>query len=139
MSSSKPTRLLTTRTRSAVALGLTGVVFALALRDIFYASHPKSGWLFSSTVTHGWPWIALSVFFYGYLCGLAFWSIRGTEGTERIFVVGWFVGIPLSPLGMLHAHWSPAIAHIAAIGLGIALLAALALLLKRSAPQADAT
>lgn len=139
MSSSKPTRLPTTRTRSAVALGLTGFVFALAVRDILHAGHPKSGWLFSSTVTHGWPWIALSVFFYGYLCWLAFWCIRGTHGTERIFVVGWFVGILLSPLEVLRAHWSPAITHIAAIGLGIALLAALALLLKPSAPQADAT
>lgn len=122
-----------------MALALTGFVFALAVREIIHASDSKSGWLFSSAVLHGWPSIALSAFFYAYLCWLAFWLIRGTSGTERIFMVGWFVGILLSPLEVLRPHWSPAITHIAAIGLGIALLAALALILKPSPAQTDAT
>ena len=138
MSPSHPTRLLTTRGRSAVALGLTGLVFALAFRDMLHAGHPKSGWLFSSAVPHGWPGIALSVFFYVYLCWLAFWFVGGTAGTERVFMVGWFVGILLSPLEVLRPHWSSAIMHIAAIGLAVALLAALALLLKPSTAQMDA-
>lgn len=122
-----------------MALILTGFVFALAVRNILDAGHPQSGWLFSSTVLHGWPSIALSVFFYGYLCWLAFWLIRGTAGTERVFMVGWFVGILLSPLEVLRPHWSPAITHIAAIGLAVALLAALALILKPTPAQTDAT
>jgi hypothetical protein len=47
-------------------------------------------------------------------------------------MVGWFAGIILSPLGMLRPQWVVVITHIATIGLGVALLAALALLMKPS-------
>jgi len=118
---------------------VTGFVFALAVRDILRAGHTKSGWLFTSAVSHGWPWLALNVFFYAYLCWLAFWFIRGTAGTERVFMVGWFAGILLSPLETLRPHWAVAITHIGAVGLVVALLAALALLLKPPTARNGAT
>jgi hypothetical protein len=136
MSSSPPARLLTTRTRCAVALGLTGFVFALAIRDVLLVSHAKRAWPF---VLHGWPGVALNVFFYGYVCWLGFWLIRGTSGTERVFMTGWFAGILLSPLRALRPHWNGAITEIAAIGLAVSVLAALALLLNRLTSQSDAT
>lgn len=74
----------------------------------------------------------LSLFFYVYLCWSAFWLIRGTAGAERVFMVGWFAGILVSPFRMLRPHWTAAVVHIATIGLAVALLAALALLLKPS-------
>lgn len=132
MPESHPTRLLTTRVRTTVALCLTAFVFSLAVRDVLHAGHTRAGWLFTSPLLHGWPWVALSVFFYAYLCWLAFWFIRGTVGTERLFMVGWFAGIILSPLGMLRPQWVVVITHIATIGLAVALLAALALLMKPS-------
>jgi hypothetical protein len=138
MPQSHPTRLLTTRARSAVALCLTGLVFALAIRNILHIGQTKSEWLFTSFVLHSWPWITLSVFSYGYLCWLAFCFVRGTTGTERVFMGGWFVGALLSPLEVLRPHWTAAIRHFGAIGLAVALLAALALLLKPSTSRTDA-
>jgi hypothetical protein len=132
-----PTGLLTTRVRTIAALSLTAFVFALAIRDVLHAGHTKAGWLFTSAVLHGWPWVTLNVFFYGFLCWLAFWCIRGTGGTERIFMVGWFASILLSPLEAVRPHWNVAITHIAAIGLAVALLAALALLLKHPTGRSD--
>jgi len=122
-----------------VALCLTAFVFALAIRDVLHVGRAKAGWLFTSALLHGWPWIALDVFFYAYLCWLAFWCVRGTAGTERIFMLGWFVGILISPLRMLRPDWAVAIKHVAAIGLAVAVLAALALLLRPPTPQGDST
>jgi hypothetical protein len=50
------------------------------------------GWLLQPLdfVLHGWPLVAANVVFYGYLCWLAFWFIRGTHGRERVVMVGWF-------------------------------------------------
>jgi hypothetical protein len=111
-----------------VALGLTAFVFALT---ILHWGHTKSGWLFSAGfVLHGWPLIAVNVFFYGYLYWVGFWLIRGTAGPERFFMVGWFAGFLLSPLHALGPKWAVAIRHIGIFGLGVALLAALALLLS---------
>jgi hypothetical protein len=76
--------------------------------------------------------MAVNVFLYGYLYWLGFWFIRGTGGPERSFMMGWFAGILLSPLKMLRPQWTVGIKHIGAFGLGIALLAALSLLLEPS-------
>jgi hypothetical protein len=70
--------------------------------------------------------------FYIYFCWLAFWLIRGTKGQERVFMVGWFAGLLLSPLGAMHSQWSFAIKSIFAFGEAAALLAALSLLMKLS-------
>ena len=74
----------------------------------------------------------MNVFFYGYVCWLGFQLIRGTAGTERFFMVGWMTGFFLSPLHVLVPQWSEAIKCVGAIGLAVALLAALSLLLDPS-------
>jgi len=113
-----------------VALGLTALVFAL---EILHWGHTKSEWLFTADrVLHGWPLMAANVFFYGYLCWLGFWFIRGTVGPERFFMVAWFAGSLFSPLRTLGPQWAVAIKHIGAVGLAVALLAALSLLLEPS-------
>lgn len=81
---------------------------------------------------HGWPLIAVNLFFYGWIYWIGFWCIRGTAGRERAFMVGWFTGIFLWPIRMLRPEWAIALKHISAFGLGVALLAALALLLEPS-------
>ena len=128
MSQSRPIRLLTTRVRTTVALGLTALILALTIRGW---SHAKSGWLFTDG-WHGWLPMALDAFFYCYVCWLAFWFIRGTAGPERLFVVGWFARVLLSPLEILRPQWAVSIKQIGAFGLAVALLAALSLLLKPS-------
>jgi len=128
MSQTRPTRLLTTRVRTAVALGLTALILAITIRGW---GHAKSGWPFIGG-WHGWLPIALDAFFYCYVCWLAFWFIRGTAGPERLFVVGWFTKVLLSPLEILRPEWAVSIKQIGAFGLAVALLAALSLLLKPS-------
>lgn len=113
-----------------MALGLTALVLALT---ILHWGHTKAGWLFTAgSVLHGWLLVAVNVLFYGYACWLGFWLIRGTAGPERLFMVGWFAGLLLSPLHTLGPQWAVAVKHIGAIGLAVALLAALSLLLDPS-------
>jgi len=123
-----PARLLTTRVRIAFALGLTVLVFAQAIRGL-HPSHTESGWFLGAPVLHGWPLIAVNILIYVYICWLGFWFIRGTEGLERFFMVGWFAGVLLWPLKMLLPQWSVTMRQISAFGLAVALLAAVALLL----------
>src|SRR5277367_3309102 len=101
MAQSRPTRLLTTRWRAGVAVGLTACVLALALRDVVLSSHRRGLLLPLDFWLHGWPLIAANVIFYGYLCWLAFWFIRGSHGRERVFIVGWFSATLLPPLELL--------------------------------------
>ena len=138
MSSSAPRLLLTTRRRSAVALVLTGYVFALAVREILNPGHSKSGWLLDPGVLHGWYLVALNAFFYACLCWSAFWCIRGTSGTERPFMAGWFAAILLSPLKGLGPQWRIAISFIELTGLALSFLAALALFLTAPMVKGDA-
>jgi hypothetical protein len=78
---------------------------------------------------HGRPLVAANVVFYGYLCWLAFWFIRGTHGRERVFMVGWFSATLLSPLEMLRRGLTVEIRYICALGLAVSLFAAGSLLL----------
>lgn len=128
MAQPHPALLLTTRVRIAFALGLTALVFTQAIRRL-HPNHTESGWFLGAPLLHGWPLIAVNVFIYGYMCWLGFWFIRGTEGRERFFMVGWFAGVVLWPLKMLRPEWAVAMRHISALGLAVALLAAVALLL----------
>jgi hypothetical protein len=140
-----PARLLTTRVRIAVALGLTAFVFAVAIRGGLHFGHTESGSLLPwDFLLHGRSLIAANVALYVYLCWLGFWFIRGTAGTERVFMVGWFANILLGPIESLRPHWGGAIRHIGIFGLGVAFLAALALLLapadvSGSSGRTDAT
>jgi len=122
-----PTRLLTTRVRIAVALGLTAFLFALAIRGDLHLGHTESGSLLPwDFLLHGRALIAANIALYLYLCWLGFWFIRGTSGPERFFMAGWFANILLSPIETLRPQWAGAIRHIGTLGLGVALLAALA-------------
>jgi hypothetical protein len=127
LAQSHPTRLLTTRVRIALALGLTALVFVQEIRGL---GRTGAGWFLGAPLFHGWTLIAVNVFIYGYICWLAFWFVRGTAGRERLFMVGWFAGILLWPLRMLRPQWVTVTKHIGAFGLAVALLAALALLLE---------
>ena len=119
--------------KTIVAAGLTAFVLALAIRGELHLGQTESGWLLPlDFVLHGWPLIAVNVAFYGYLCWLGFWFIRGTAGPERLFMVGWFANILLSPLETLLPQWALAIKHIGTLGLAVALLAAFSLLLRPS-------
>jgi hypothetical protein len=129
MPKSQPTRLLTTRWRTGIALGLTAFVFALAVRDVLLVGHRRGLLLPLDFLLHGWPLVAANLVFYGYLCWLAFWFIRGTHGRERVFMVGWFSATLLPPLETLEHGFTMEIRYICAFGLAVSLLAALSLLL----------
>jgi len=123
------TRLLTTRLRAGVAIGLTAFVFVLAVRDVV---HPRfiRGWpLLGDFLLHGWPLLVFNVVFYFYLCWLAFWFIRGTHRRERVVMVGWFLAILVAPFQNVWREWAATIKYTAMFGLLIALLAAIAILL----------
>ncbi len=133
------TRLLTTRGRTAFAVGATALVLPNALQRTLHLGHAKSGWLLPlDHLLHGWLLIAANVAFYGYLCWLGFCFIRGTEGRERVFMAGWAASILLPPIKLLRPGWALEINVIDAFGLAVALLTALSLLLHPS-DVADST
>lgn len=121
-----------------MGVGLTAFVFALAIRDALHPRHTRGlllSWFFS---LHGWPLIGVNVALYAYLGWLAFCFIRGTESRERVFMVGWFVGILLRPVEVFLPSWVAAVRYFGAFGLAVALLAAVSLLLNppRAVPAA---
>lgn len=116
-----------------MAVAVTGFLFALAVRGGLHPDHARLGWLVPfAFLGHRWALLAVNVAFYGYLCWLGFWFIRGTAGLERVFIAAWFVNILVSPLERLWPHWLVTIRHIGIFGLAVALLAGISLLLNRS-------
>ena len=87
-------------------------------------------WLISWPFVHGWLFVAINIFVYGWTCWIGFWLIRGTGGRERLFLIGWFAGIILWPVKMMAPQWASVIRHVGTFGLAVALFAALALLLE---------
>jgi hypothetical protein len=142
---STPTKLLTTRTRAAVAMVFTAYAFVLAVRGGLHPGHNNSSWLMpGSLILYGWPLLVVNVLLYGWICWIAFWLVRRTAGRERVFMVGFFADILPWPLKMLRPDWTVTLRHFSAIGLAVAVLAALALLLDPPhiadvSEQADAT
>jgi hypothetical protein len=125
-------RLLTTRWRILVAMCVTALFLAIAIRGLL-SGHPRTQWIISpSVLLHGWLLIAMNGLFYCYFCWLGFWSIRNTIGRERFFALGWFLGFFLWPLRILWPQVAVPVRHIGAFGLATAFLAALALLLEPS-------
>ena len=112
-----------------MAVGLTACVLALAFRDVLLSSHRRGLLLPLDFWLHGWPLIAANVIFYGYLCWLAFWFIRGSHGRERFFAFGWFSAVLLPPLELLQRGFAVEIRYICALGLAVSLLAAVSILL----------
>ncbi len=129
MTKPHPNWLLTTRLSSGVAVGLTAFVFALAVRDAFHPKNARGLLVPLDFVLHGWPLIAANVAFYGYLCWLVFWFVRISHERERVVMVGWAVGILLSPLEILWPVAASTVRYVEAFGLLVALLAAVSLLL----------
>jgi hypothetical protein len=112
-----PARLLTTSVRIAVALGLTAFVLVLAIRGGLHFGHTESGSLLPwDFLLHGRSLIAANVAWHVYLCWLGFWFIRGTAGTERAFMIGWFANILLGPIESLRPQWGEAIRYIGIFG-----------------------
>lgn len=122
--------LLTTRPRSAVAVGLTAFVFALALRDELYDSHAKPLWPMFNLL-HGWLAIVVNLAFYVFYCWVAFTVIRLSKGRERLFMLGWFSFL-LAPLKVLRPQWAVPVMHIETFGITLSLIAAVSLLLYPS-------
>jgi len=85
---------------------LTAFVLAQAIRGLLDPAHAESWLITSEGLLPGWLTIILNVPFYAAFCWGAFSFIRGTEGRERLFMVGWSAVILLSPLGTLSSHWS---------------------------------
>jgi hypothetical protein len=129
MAQSQPAHLLTTGRRTRVAVSLTACVFVLAIRDVLLSSHRRHLLLPLDFLFYGWPLVAANIVFYGYLCWLAFWFIRGTHGRERVFMIGWFSAVLLPPLETLQHRFTTEIRYICAFGLAVSLYAAVSLLL----------
>ena len=124
-------RLLTTRLRISLALGITALVFVQDIRGLYY-HRSISPWLLGGPPLHGWTLIAVNAGLYAYVCWVASWLIRGTTGRERFFMIGWFMGLLLWPLKLLWPSSAIAVGHIGAFGLAISLFASLAVLLDHS-------
>lgn len=124
-------QLLTTRLRTLVAMCVTALLLALAIRGLL-SGHPRTQWIISSVLLHGWLLIAANGFFYCFVCWLGFSFIRNTMGRERSFALGWFLGFFLWPLKVLWPQAAVPVRLIGAFGLAAALLAALALCLEPS-------
>jgi hypothetical protein len=122
-------KLLTTRRRTAVAIALTGLMFAVSLRGAFIQSCYRTSRLpldHFLGLSYG-QLVILNVAFYTYLCWLAFSFIRDTAGRERVFMVAWLSFVLVSPVKLLiPALWIP-VHFISSIVLGVALVAAISL------------
>lgn len=123
-------RLLTTRARAAVGAFVTAFVLAQAIRGLLHPSHAKSWLITSDGLLPGWLTIILNVAFYAAFCWGAFLFIRGTEGRERLFMVGSWAVILLSPLRALSSQMSMTISYVDSFGLAVALVLAISLVLR---------
>ena len=109
---------------------LTAFVLAQAIRGLLRPARAGSWLITSDGVLPGWLTIALNVAFYVAFCWGAFLFIRGTEGRERFFMVGWWAVILLSPLRTLSSQWSTTISYVDSFGLAVALVLAISLVLR---------
>jgi hypothetical protein len=115
-------------------VGITAFVLGIAVRSEVHF-HTHSGRLLPlDFVLHGWPLVVVNVAFYIFLGWVGFSFVRGTKAAERVFMVGWFANILLSPIETLRPQWAGAIKGVGMFGLVAALLAGVSLLLRSSAP-----
>ncbi|HJU09581.1 MAG TPA: hypothetical protein VJ728_01825 [Candidatus Binataceae bacterium] len=135
MAPTRKARLFTTRMAAGIAATVTALVFALTIRGVLTLRHTGTDWMSQFDVLlHGYWLIAAKVVLYLFLCWLGVWMIRGTEGRERLFMVGWFSAILIPPITMQRADSVGVGAYIGTAGMGIALGAALSLVLRPSPP-----
>src|SRR4051794_15795238 len=133
MTQSQPLRLLTTPLRTALAFGLTALVLVQEIRGL-YLHRAISAWLLGSPLFHGRALIVVNALLYAYICWLAFWLIRSTAERERLFIVGWLLGLVVWPLKILWPRSTVPVGYIGSFGIAVALFAALTLLLDNE-PQ----
>jgi len=134
----RPARLLTTRWKTLFALIVTAYLLWLGVHGPLHLGHTESGSLRPlDSLLHGWPLIAVNVALYLYLCWVAFWFIRGTEGRERLFLAGWLFHLILWPVERLSPRSATTIQYLGMFGLVVALFAAVWLLLRPAPPIGD--
>lgn len=132
-------RLIGNRFNALIAVCLTGVLAARDFRAVFSGVPHKSGWLIplDSLPLPIWGVLTLNVFFYTYMLWLGYWGYRGTQGNERVVVVGFFTSALLGLLGPIKAVSSPQaitpMRLVQALGMSVAFFAALLILLKSPA------
>lgn len=129
-SQSQPRILLSTRGRLVGAIVATAFRFVFAVRGAL-GHDDGSGRLLIDSVfgLDGWSLIALNIVFYTLVCWIAFTFIRASSGKERIFMVGWFLGILLWPLRAL-PEWALARHSLSGIGLGVGLITLVSMLFE---------
>jgi len=111
-------------------MAFTAYALVLAVRGGLHPGRNGTSWLMpASPILYGRPLVIANILIYGWLCWIAFWLVRGTAGRERVFMLGFFADILPWPLKILRPDWALPIRHFAAIGLAVAVLAALTLLL----------
>src|SRR5690348_3314059 len=135
-SESQRRALLTTRLRACVAAFLTLFVLVQAIRGLLHPPNIETDWaslLF--WYLHGWFGTIAKVGWYLFFCWIAFALIRTTKQWERLFFVGWFIDLLLSPLRVIGPEWALPTRLLGLVGLLTALLAALSLVLSVPNPQ----
>ena len=123
--------MLTTRARAAVGVVVTAYVLAQGIRELLHPAHADCGFLITSDGwLPGWLVIVLNVGFYAVFWWGGFWFIRGNQGRERLFMVGWFTFFLLSPLRALGPQWCVTVNYIDTFGLVVALVVAISLVVR---------
>ena len=123
--------MLTTRARAAVGAVVTACVLAQGIRELLHPAHANCGLLITSDVwLPGWLATVLNVGLYAVCWWAGFSFIRGNQGRERLFMVGWFTFFLLSPLRTLGPQWCVTVNYIDRFGLVVALVVAIALVVR---------
>jgi hypothetical protein len=111
----RPIRLLTTRLKTAMAVGLTGLVFALSIPQELHPVYTKSSWLFRDGVPHSWLALTGDIAMYACLCLTGFYAAYVTRGRERLIIIGW-LGFLLSPIRTLRPEWAVPVGDLGFFG-----------------------
>ena len=123
--------MLTTRARAAVGMVVTAYVLAQGIRELLRPAHADCGLLITSDGwLPGWLVIVLNVGFYAVFWWGGFWFIRGNQGRERLFMIGWFTFFLLSPLRTLGPEWCVTVNYLDRFGLVVALVVAVSLVVR---------
>jgi hypothetical protein len=123
--------MLATRATAAVGAVVTAYVLALGIRDLLHPARAHCGLMITSdSLLPGWLVTVLNVGFYAVFWWEGIWFIRGNQGRERLFMVGWFTFFLLSPLRTLGPQWCMTVNYINKFGLVVALVVAISLVVR---------
>jgi hypothetical protein len=116
---------------------VTGYVLAQGIRALLHPTDADCGLLITSRGRlPDWLVTVLNVGFYAAFWWGGFLFIRGNQGRERLFMVGWFTFFLLSPLRTLGPQWCVTVNYIDRLGLLVALVVAISLVVR---PPPNAT